>query len=198
MDYYQNLQMKCSEDAAMFRKFIEREQIFEFLADLNVEFDEVRVQVLGKEDLSSINEPRDNNFKGVNSGQGGSNDSSKCDFSKNKDNVWCTYCKKPWHTKETCWKLHADANNSVEEQSKYSSTELEELNQEDIDKLKKFLGMSLSSSWIIDSGATDHMTLSSEKFSTYIPCPSNKKITIADGSLATVAGLSFGEDDWTC
>ena len=56
MDYYQNLQMKCSEDAAMFRKFIEREQIFEFLADLNVEFDEVRVQVLGKEDLSSINE----------------------------------------------------------------------------------------------------------------------------------------------
>ena len=109
----------------------------------------------------------------------------------------------------------ADANNSVEEQSKYSSMELEELNQEDIDKLKKILGslekpmgvcslahsvkfpfsqafsvsgMSLSSSWIIDSGATDHMTLSSEKFSTYIPCPSNKKITIADGSLATVAG----------
>lgn len=136
MDYYQNLQMKCSEDAAMLRKFIEREQIFEFLADLNVEFDEVRVQVLGKEDLSSINEvfsiigaeegrrgvmidsqpaegstlattkPRDNNFKGVNSGQGGSNDSSKYDFSKNKDNVWCTYCKKPRHTKETCWKLH--------------------------------------------------------------------------------------------
>ncbi|KAL6334484.1 hypothetical protein AAG906_016029 [Vitis piasezkii] len=187
MDYYQNLQMKCSEDAAMLRKFIEREQIFEFLADLNVEFDEVRVQVLGKEDLSSINEPRDNNFKGVNSGQGGSNDSSKYDFSKNKDNVWCTYCKKPRHTKETCWKLHADANNSVEEQSKYSSTELEELNQEDIDKLKKIL----------------------EKFSTYIPCPSNKKITIADGSLATVAELSFPllivffrtefwEDDWAC
>ena len=50
--------------------------------------------------------PRDNNFKGVNSGQGGSNDSSKCDFSKNKDNVWCTYRKKPQHTKETCWKLH--------------------------------------------------------------------------------------------
>ena len=127
-----NLQIKCSEDAAMFRKFIEREQIFEFLADLNVEFDEVRVQVLGKEDLSSINEvfsiigaeegrrgvmidsqpaegstlattkPRDNNFKGVNSGQGGSNDSSKYDFSKNKDNVWCTYCKKPQHMRETC------------------------------------------------------------------------------------------------
>ena len=56
MDYYQNLQMKCSEDAAMLRKFVEREQIFEFLVGLNVEFDQVRVQVLGKEDLSSINE----------------------------------------------------------------------------------------------------------------------------------------------
>ena len=51
-----NLQIKCSEDAAMLRKFVEREQIFEFLVGLNVEFDQVQVQVLGKEDLSSINE----------------------------------------------------------------------------------------------------------------------------------------------
>ena len=43
-------------------------------------------------------------------------------------------------------------------------------------------------SWIMDSGATDHMTHSSKFFSTYSPCPSNKKIATADGSLATVAG----------
>ena len=24
----------------------------------------------------------------------------------NKDNLWCTYCKKPRHTKEKCWKLN--------------------------------------------------------------------------------------------
>lgn len=24
----------------------------------------------------------------------------------NKDCLWCTYCKKPCHTKETCFKLH--------------------------------------------------------------------------------------------
>ena len=40
----------------MLRKFVEREQIFKFLTGLYVEFDQVRVQVLGKEDLSSINE----------------------------------------------------------------------------------------------------------------------------------------------
>ena len=42
--------------------------------------------------------------------------------------------------------------------------------------------------WILDSGATDHMTPLPTHFSTYSPCPSNKKISIADGSLITVAG----------
>ena len=46
--------------------------------------------------------PRESNFKGLNPRQGGNNDSGRCDFSKNKDNVWCTYCKKPQHMRETC------------------------------------------------------------------------------------------------
>ena len=42
--------MKCNED----EKFVEREWIFEFLIGLNVEFDQVRVQVLGKEKLNEV------------------------------------------------------------------------------------------------------------------------------------------------
>ena len=42
--------------------------------------------------------------------------------------------------------------------------------------------------WIVDSGATDHMTQSSHGFISYNPCPSNKKIATADGTLVTVAG----------
>lgn len=42
--------------------------------------------------------------------------------------------------------------------------------------------------WILDSGATNHMTPLHTHFSTYSPCPSNKKISIADSSLLTVAG----------
>ena len=38
-------------------------------------------------------------------------------------------------------------------------------------------------------GAIDHMTYSSLLFSTYNPCLSNRKISIAIGSLTTVAGL---------
>ena len=52
--YYQNFQMKCSEDVTMLQKLVERERIFEFLVGLNVEHDQVRVQILGKETLSSL------------------------------------------------------------------------------------------------------------------------------------------------
>lgn len=56
LDYYHTIKMKCTEDAALSFKFIEGERIYEFLAGLNMEFDEVRVQILGKEELSSLNE----------------------------------------------------------------------------------------------------------------------------------------------
>ena len=46
-------------------------------------------------------------------------------------------------------------------------------------------------SWIIDFGATNYMTSKSQLFNTYTPNPSNKKIVVAGGSLATVAG--FGD-----
>ncbi|KAL0536842.1 hypothetical protein IC582_025805 [Cucumis melo] len=42
--------------------------------------------------------------------------------------------------------------------------------------------------WILDSGATDHLTGSSKHFISYAPCAGNEKIRIADGSLAPIAG----------
>ncbi|TYK05444.1 reverse transcriptase [Cucumis melo var. makuwa] len=46
--------------------------------------------------------------------------------------------------------------------------------------------------WILDSGATNHLTGSFESFVSYIPCASNEKIRIADGSLAPIAGVELG------
>ena len=51
------------------------------------------------------------------------------------------------------------------------------------------LGDEFRNAWILDSGATDHMTHSSNHFKTYTPCPSSRKITVADGTTTTVAGL---------
>ncbi|RVW58406.1 hypothetical protein CK203_114378 [Vitis vinifera] len=48
--------MMCSEDAALLKRFVEKERIFEFLASLNVEYDHKRSQVLGRDQLPSLNE----------------------------------------------------------------------------------------------------------------------------------------------
>lgn len=48
--------MKCSDDVALVKSFVEKDKIYEFLAGLNRVFDLVRVQVLWKEDLPSLNE----------------------------------------------------------------------------------------------------------------------------------------------
>ena len=56
MDHYQCIKMTCSEDAALLKRFVEKDRIYEFLAGLNIVFDAMRVQILGKEDLSSLNE----------------------------------------------------------------------------------------------------------------------------------------------
>ena len=42
IDYYQNIEMKCSEDVVMILEYVERERIFYFLAGLNVKYDQVK------------------------------------------------------------------------------------------------------------------------------------------------------------
>lgn len=46
--------MKCSDDAKTLKDFVERDKIFYFLPRLNVKFDQVQVQILGKEKLPSL------------------------------------------------------------------------------------------------------------------------------------------------
>ena len=46
--------MKNSEDAITYLKFIKRKWVLEFLVGLNMEYDWVRVQVLGNESLTSL------------------------------------------------------------------------------------------------------------------------------------------------
>ncbi|RVX03686.1 putative mitochondrial protein [Vitis vinifera] len=56
--------------------------------------------------------------------------------------------------------------------------------------------MSQTIPWIVDSGASDHMTDAHHLFSTYSPCAGNLKVKIADGTLSPVAGkgdLSSGK-----
>ena len=43
--------------------------------------------------------------------------------------------------------------------------------------------------WIINSGASNHMTDYKKLFSSYVPSLSNQKVRIADGSFSVVAGI---------
>ncbi|KAJ0045254.1 hypothetical protein Pint_04212 [Pistacia integerrima] len=104
---------------------------------------------------------------------------------------------------------------SREDKSQDSSGgEQREFNKEDIGRLRSFLdslekstgtcslansgklhslyalkasSLDFSNSWVTNFGAIDHMTHSSHKFLTYHPCPSKQKVSIFDGSLATIA-----------
>lgn len=50
------------------------------------------------------------------------------------------------------------------------------------------LEIQFSSTWIMDSGASNHMISSSKSFNTYSPCLGNQKIKIADRTLVSIAG----------
>ena len=43
--------------------------------------------------------------------------------------------------------------------------------------------------WILDFGATDHMTHNPNQFKTYLPCPIKRKIVVADGTTTTMVGI---------
>ena len=45
-----------------------------------------------------------------------------------------------------------------------------------------------SNPWIIDSGASEHMTNCSNLFNSYFPSSGSEKVRIADGSYSSIAG----------
>ena len=237
LDQYRCVQMLCSEDAATLKNFIEKDRVYDFLAGLNVEFDQVRVQILGKERLSSLNETislirAEENRREVMLEPKTLEGSAMISTKSNKDTIWCTYCKKSRHTRDDCFKLHGKEQvlsrkggfkggkahlTAGEDQTQEKSNQagMGEFKKEEIEKLRNLLNslekssstcslaqsgkylnsyalsassMSSLGSWVIDSGATDHMTHSPIRFRTYNPCPGNRKITVADGSPITVAG----------
>lgn len=177
LDHYQCIQMRCVTDAAILRRFLDKDRIYDFLAGLNIEFDAVRVQILGKEDLPSLNETiaivraeegRRSVMLETHGGEGsamvtkgtGLKESSPyqpvvqatATSRSARDSLFCTYCKKHRHTREQCWKLNGRPNRNANDRgqahvaSSQSNNEgnlqglASDFNNEEIEKLKNFLG----------------------------------------------------------
>ena len=120
LDYYQDFQADCTADAVKFQKLIEKERVYDFLAGLNNEYDQIRIQVLGKVPFPTLEEAfsyvqqeesrRSAMLYTVPTEKTGLAASGPHDqtntHSLDKANRYCDYCGKPRHTKETYWKLH--------------------------------------------------------------------------------------------
>ncbi|XP_073148285.1 uncharacterized protein [Henckelia pumila] len=141
MDHYQCIQMKCSDDAALLKRLVEKDRIYDFLAGLNIEFDAVRVQILGKEDLPTLNETiaivraeegrrcvmiehnsvnnssalattKGRNFRAEQPTEKDNKQPTFSSKSGNKNSMWCSHCQKDNHTEDKCWKIHGRPQSS--------------------------------------------------------------------------------------
>ena len=55
-NFYQGFQAVCTEDATNWLKRLEKERVYDFLAGLDMEYDPIRVQVLGRVPFPSLGE----------------------------------------------------------------------------------------------------------------------------------------------
>ncbi|KAL5546093.1 hypothetical protein UlMin_005780 [Ulmus minor] len=125
--YWQQLDMfeihswKCPSDFALYKKIVDQKRTFKFLLGLSKELDEVRGRIMGIKPLPTIQEAisevrreesrrklmmNDNLSTPTVEGLALNTHNSSQDNKQRKGRPWCEHCKKPGHTKETCWKIH--------------------------------------------------------------------------------------------
>ena len=226
--------------------------MYKFLLGLNKNLDEVRGRILGTKPLPNIREAfskvcKEESRKKVMMGSQTTSTVTESsalaahgtqyqpsDNRQRKGRPWCDHCRKPGHTRETCWKIHgkpadwkptrvsndrenrsnlasADEKSTPVEPTPFSKEQMEIL-QKMFHQSQQIPGNSTSmigtgslaqkgnflralnvkrkkhSPWIVDSGASDHMTGDATILDNYSPCNGDLAFRIADGSLSKVAG----------
>ncbi|TYK03453.1 Beta-galactosidase [Cucumis melo var. makuwa] len=231
MDLCRETVWDTPNDSTQYAKLEEADRVYDFLAGLNPKFDNVCGRILGQRPLPSLmevcfevclEEDRTNAMGVLTTptidSAAFSARSSNHDIDKNngKSIPVCEHCKKQWHTKDQCWKLHgrplggkkrssnekqnsgrayisettpASTSQSTDPTASQTKTPtLGAIAQSGMPQSLGLISVDGKNPWILDSGATDHLTGSSEHFISYAPCAGNEKIRIADGSLAPIAG----------
>ncbi|XP_022632117.1 uncharacterized protein LOC111240756 [Vigna radiata var. radiata] len=124
LDHYRVIKAKCSEDSTILRAYIEQDRVYDFLVGLNPEYDQVRIQILGKEKVPRLNEVvaiirSEESRRGLMLETSTTESSTmiaeggtimvanqRKNWEKRHEEIWCTHCNKSRHTREKCWKLH--------------------------------------------------------------------------------------------
>ncbi|KAA0035089.1 Beta-galactosidase [Cucumis melo var. makuwa] len=211
MDLCRETVWDTPNDSTQYAKLEEADRVYDFLAGLNPKFDNVCGRILGQRPLPSLmevcfevrlEEDRTNAMGVLTTptidSAAFSARSSKHDSDKNngKSILVCEHCKKQWHTKDQCWKLHsrppggkkrssnekqnsrrayisettpASTSQSTDPTASQTKTPtLGAIAQSGMPQSLGLISVDGKNPWILDSGATDHLT--------------------ADGSLAPIAG----------
>lgn len=123
MDLFYTIPWKCAEYGVLYNKVREKDRIFDFLQGLKKDLDEVPGHILEVNPLPSLCEvfsevrweesrkkvmlkPSTLNVAEEQL-QGSALAATRPQFHKRRENqLWCEYCEKPNHTKETCWDIH--------------------------------------------------------------------------------------------
>ncbi|KAL0536299.1 hypothetical protein IC582_025242 [Cucumis melo] len=195
MDLCRETVWDTPNDSTQYAKLEEADRVYDFLAGLNPKFDNVCGRILRQRPLPSLMEV-----------------CFEVRLEKDRTNAM----GKQWHTKDQCWKLHgrppggkkrssnekqnsgrayisettpASTSQSMDPTASQTKTPtLGAIAQSGMPQSLGLISVDGKNPWILDSGATDHLTGSSEHFISYAPCAGNEKIRIADGSLAPIAG----------
>lgn len=194
--------MECTSDIAKYTTKVNCQCVYTFSAGLDSQLDGVRGRVLATKPLPNIQTAyamvcgeanRQNVMLGENIEEGAAMISQKSSTSK-KDRK-CTHCGGTGHIANTCFRLHGypDWHPKGKKTSQASSTAKEEETNSRGNLASGFtaksgISFTRNSDWIIDSGATEHMTCDQEKIS-HLPqkCPKTS-ITNANGVSSPVPG----------
>lgn len=109
-----------AKDCTRQKKREENDRVYMFLAGVNRDLDEVKGKVLGRQPLPSIREVFskvriEENRRKIMHNNGESGDTKKDTSTlfvkgnggeENRKKPWCDHCKKLWHTRQACWKIH--------------------------------------------------------------------------------------------
>ncbi|RVW35969.1 Retrovirus-related Pol polyprotein from transposon TNT 1-94 [Vitis vinifera] len=252
LDTFEIHNWNCVTDGFLYKKIVEGKRVFKFLLGLNKNLDEIRGRIMGVKPLPSLREAfskvrREESRKNLMMGSHqqlnmAESSALKTQFAPfdNRQKIkggrpWCDHCRKPGHSRETCWKIHGKPvdwkprqplekegrGNHVATDEQSPQPEASPFNKEQMEMLQKLLSPLLSvqsqtgsssnqvigsgtlahkgnflsaftagkkrkKPWIVDSGASDHMTGDATIFDTYSSCPNNLTVRIADGSLSKV------------
>ncbi|KAK8328008.1 hypothetical protein V6Z12_A11G221900 [Gossypium hirsutum] len=200
-----------------FMVHLNNERLYEFLAGLNRELDEVRGRILGRSPLPTIGEAfaevrREEKRRLVMMGdskepkpmtpisnrptetsalisKGPQPQKQRAGNDSGSTRPWCSHCNRVGHTKEKCFKLHG----YPEKKQKDNKTAMLSFTTADDVLDVRLTKTQLETLHKILGTPTTHGSLATQGdstlFHTYTPCHNKSRIRIADGSYSPVAGI---------